>query len=130
MVLFRYILIICLCFYYVNASCSKSYTVNKNTFSELRKKLKSINNSKNVVQITCTNKDLVIICEHKDLAIFKYKELRDNCVKLLDIIITNDCIGVSCPNTCSAQLNTNGITIDTNQVINKKAKNTCNYVSS
>jgi hypothetical protein len=130
MKLIVYILVICLFIYCADCWCSNSYTVYKNTFSELRKKLKSTNNSKNIVQITCTNKDLVIICEHKDLAIFKYKELRDNCVKLLDIIINNDCKGVSCPNTCSTQLTSNGIMIDTNQVVNKKAKNNCNYVAS
>lgn len=127
--LIKYILIICLCIYYVNASCSNSYTAYKSTFSQLSQNLKKSKNSKNVVQITCRNKDVVIICEHKDLAIFKYNQLRDSCVTLLNNIINNECVGVSCPNTCSASL-ANGIQIDFNQVIGKNFKNSCDYVVS
>lgn len=127
--LIKYILIICLCIYCVNASCSKSYTSYKDTFKQLSQNLKKSKNSKNVVQISCRNKDITIICEHKDLAIFKYNELRDNCVKLLNNIINNDCIGVSCPNNCSAGF-ANGIQIDLNQNIGRKDKNSCDYVSS
>jgi hypothetical protein len=127
--LIKYILIICLCIYYVNASCSKTYTSYKDTFKQLSQNLSKSKNSKNVVQISCTNKDIVIICEHKDLAIFKYNQLRDNCVTLLNIIINNDCVGVSCPDNCSAGLG-NGIQIDLNQVPGKTFKNTCTSVAS
>jgi hypothetical protein len=127
--LIKFILIIYFCIYCVNASCSKSYTAYKSTFNQLSQTLKKSKNSKNVVQITCRNKDVVIICEHKDLAIFKYNQLRDNCVTLLNIIINNDCIGVSCPNSCNAGLS-NGIQIELNQNIGKNFKNSCDYTVS
>lgn len=129
MSLIKYILIICLCIYFVNASCSNKYTSYKSTFNQLSQNLKKSKNSKNVVQISCRNKDVVIVCEHKDLAIFKYNQLRDNCVTLLNIIINNDCVGVSCPDNCSAIL-ANGIQIDHNQVPGKTFKNSCDYVAS
>lgn len=127
--LIKYILIIWLYTYCVNATCSKSYTSYRDTFKQLSQNLQKSKNSKNVVQISCNNKDIVIICEHKDLAIFKYNKLRDDCVKLLNIIINNDCVGVSCPNSCNAGL-TNGIQIEINQVSGKKFKNSCTFVTS